>query len=447
MTHWAVNLTEWETQGPTNGSPLRGRVLAGNPAAQRLAETLTQEGRIEILELARGLELRASSFVGRFALGDLMVTIRPKISGMPLMNLLRFAYRLRHLDLFAQVGYATSSASFEDLLIHQLAAEASELLARGLHRDYLRTESMLTSPRGRIDLGNYLQVSSRAGVALPCVHHPRSEDTSLNRALHGGLELAARMTLDHELGGRVRRLAKSFAPNISPTNLDTAGFDEACHSLDRRTSAYEPALTLIKMLLNTQGVSLFQGTSNISAAGFLFDMNRFFQALLLRFLSENLTDCEVQDEKMLRGVFSYDPANNPRHCLPPKLRPDFLVLQNQRVVAVLDAKYRDLWERNLPREMLYQLALYAMGQESVGRKATILYPTLEDAAQQQIIFVKDPLRGTDKAEVIMRPVNLFKLDLLLSSTDVHAQRNRREFASRLAFGTPPETIVPGGRWA
>ena len=132
------------------------------------------------------------------------------------MNLLRYAYRLRHLDLYDEVRYPTSAASFEDLLIHQLAAEASELLARGLHRDYLRTESMLTNPRGRIDFGGYLQAASRAGVALPCVHHPRSEDTCINRALHGGLEMAAGMTLDHELSGHVRRLAKSFAASITP---------------------------------------------------------------------------------------------------------------------------------------------------------------------------------------------------------------------------------------
>ena len=365
-----------------------------------------------------------------------MVTIRPKISGLPLMNLLRYAYRLRHLDLYDEVRYPTSSASFEDLLIHQLAAETSELLARGLHRDYLRTESLLTNPRGRIDFGGYMQVASRAGVALPCVHHPRSEDTCINRALHGGLEMAAGMTLDHELSGHVRRLAKSFAASITPRKLDAAGFDEAWHSLDRRTRTYQPALTLIKMLLNTQGAALTDEASSVAAAGFLFDMNRFFQALLSRFLSENLTGCEVQDEEILRGVFSYDPANNPRRCSPPRLRPDFLVLQNKRVVAVLDAKYRDLWENGLPREMLYQLALYAMGQESVERRATILYPTLDDAARQQVIFVKDPLRGTAKAEVILRPVNLLKLDLLLRGKDVQAQRNRAEFAHRMAFGTP-----------
>jgi 5-methylcytosine-specific restriction enzyme subunit McrC len=293
---------------------------------------------------------------------------------------------------------------------------------------------MLASPRGRIDFGSYMQVAVNAGVAMPCVHYPRSEDTCLNQVLHGGLELAARMTLDRELGGRVCRLAKSFTGRITPRKLDAAGFAEAWRSLDRRTGAYQPALTFIQMLLNTQSAALTHAKSPIFAAGFLFDMNRFFQTLLSRFLGENLVGYEVQDEQKLRGVFSYDLANNPRNHRSPSLRPDFLVLRNRKVKAVLDAKYRDLWERNLPREMLYQLALYALGQENGNHRATIIYPTLEDAARQQIIFVKDPLRGTSKAEIILRPVNLLKLDLLLRDKGVHAQRSRINFATRLVFG-------------
>jgi len=192
------------------------------------------------------------------------------------------------------------------------------------------------------------------------------------------------------------------------------------------------------MLLNTHGAALTDTNSPIPAAGFLFDMNRFFQALISRFLGENLVGYEVQDERVLRGVFSYDPANNPRNHRSPLLRPDFLVLRNHKVKAVLDAKYRDLWERNLPREMLYQLALYALGQESGDRRATMIYPTLEDAARQQIVLVKDPLRGTSKAEITLRPVNLLKLDLLLRDRSAHAQRGRIELAMCLAFGEPPD---------
>ena len=53
----------------------------------------------------------------------------------------------------------------------------------------------------------------------------------------------------------------------------------------------------------------------------------------------------------------------------------------------------------------------------------------------------DGVRGMAKAQVVLRPVNLLKLDLLLRSKDVQAQRNRAEFAYRLALGTPPDVLT------
>ena len=115
------------------------------------------------------------------------------------------------------------------------------------------------------------------------------------------------------------------------------------------------------------------------------------------------------------------------------LRPDFLVLRNRRIEAVLDAKYRDLWETNC-REKCCISSRFTPWDMRGNRRATIIYPTLDDAARQQIILVKDPLRGTSKAEIILRPVNLLKLDLLLRDKGAHAQRSRINFATRLAFG-------------
>ena len=151
----AVSLREWETARPEPGSILAHQSLVAYPAARQLAEELTKSGRIEVLELARGLELRATSFVGRFSLGDLTITIHPKIADAPLLSLFRYAYGLRQLDLYGVADFATSQWSFQDLLIQQLSAEASELLERGIYRDYECTRSDLTSPRGRIDFARY----------------------------------------------------------------------------------------------------------------------------------------------------------------------------------------------------------------------------------------------------------------------------------------------------
>src|ERR1700730_18253600 len=111
-----VSLREWETARPDEGSLLVGQSLAGFPAGQRLGAEVSKTGRMEVLELARGLELRATSFVGRILLGGITVTIHPKITGGPLLSLFRYTYGFLDLPLFLAVGFSFSSLGFPDLL-------------------------------------------------------------------------------------------------------------------------------------------------------------------------------------------------------------------------------------------------------------------------------------------------------------------------------------------
>jgi 5-methylcytosine-specific restriction enzyme subunit McrC len=106
--------------------------------------------------------VRATSFVGRISLGEVTVTIHSKISGGPLLSLFRYAYGLQNLDLYGSAAFASSPWSFQALLAQQLAAEASELLERGLHRDYERISTDLAGPRGRIDFTRYVRRPSQS---------------------------------------------------------------------------------------------------------------------------------------------------------------------------------------------------------------------------------------------------------------------------------------------
>lgn len=435
MTPAQVTLVEWQTLPADPGTVLAGASIAGDPDAQNLARNLTGANKIEVVELASGLELRATSFVGTFLLGPFSVTIRPKITGAPLLNLLRYAYGLRNLDLFGPVGHATAECSFQDLLIHQLASEAAELLSRGLHRDYRRTAESLSNPRGRLDFQAYARSAAHATAVLPCVHHPRLENTLINQVLLAGLVLASRLTSDIELRARLRRSASVLALSVTEHRLDADTMLAARRAIDRRTVAYTPALTVIGLLLQSKGITLEDRPTTLPLPGFLFDMNRFFQALISQFLCQNLPGYTIRDEPRLRGMFVYDAVYNPLHRRAPVQKPDFVIMQGNAVAAVLDAKYRDLWGTSLPREMLYQLALYALGPAGITRRSAILYPTLDASATEQLITVNDPIYGTSRAQVALRPVNLLSLDRLLTAPATQsARRQRAELAQHLALG-------------
>ena len=122
--------------------------------------------------------------------------------------------------------------------------------------------------------------------------------------------------------------------------------------------------------------------------------------------------------------------------MAPTPRPDFVVLTGNRIVSVLDAKYRDLWVQSLPREMLYQLSMYALGGSDSNRQAVILYPTLEAGAVDQTILLKDPVHGSEQARIVLRPVELLELKRLISApSGVKRERGCGAMAKRLVFGS------------
>lgn len=426
-----VQLTEWTVLKPTAGSALAGHSFDAQPAARTLAQQLTATGRLTIYELRNGLELHSNSFVGSLALGDLHLVITPKLDFDVLKVLFRYAYRLRDLQLFEATHQFRGATTFQDLLIQQLAAESENLLAHGLHRQYLSQNEQLASPRGRIDLQQIVRAGGVVEAQIPCWHYPRTEDNVLNTTVLAGLGFAASLTSDLVLRTHLRRLASRFAENMTQTKLNSLLLDQANQALNRLTTAYAPALRLISLLYAGTGLDWSEEQERqVSLPGFLFDMNDFFEALVTRFLKEHLPDYQVQAQHHLREMVAYHPAYNPRKRHAPTPRPDIALMQNGAVVALLDTKYRDLWEQPLPRDMLYQLAIYALSQTKT-RAATILYPVTTHGAQLQVIEIRDPIWSGNYARVILRPLHLPTLAHLLAQPGAISEQARIEYAKQL----------------
>ena len=429
----SITLTEWQTLGPDNCPNLSGRFLDDSRGTRQVVEILAKSNLLGLTELRQGLQIQAFSHVGKVRLGDLTITVSPKLKGSNLLNLLRYAFGFRRLNLISDSAHYVDSFGFEDLLISQLNAEVQELVSRGLLRSYIGTSERLSSPRGRIDLNRMALDGGTVTATLPCIHHPRIEDTLLNRVLLAGLELAASLASSVELRRESRRLASLMEEQVSTILLDGITVDRATRQMNRLTAAYSSSLSIIRLLVEAQGIVLEGQSVTTTLPGFLFDMNAFFQALISRFLHENLPDYTVRDEHGLKGMMKYNIKFNPRKRQSPTPRPDYVVLQKGTIRSILDAKYRDLWEKQLPREMLYQLMVYAASNPQQPQ-SSILYPTTNALASEARIDITDPIFGKHIGQVCLRPVHLPKIVELVTSTTPKARQDRAAYAQKLAFG-------------
>jgi len=244
--------------------------------------------------------------------------------------------------------------------------------------------------------------------------------------LLAGLYFASALTSDSKLHFGIARLIQRMTGEITRVRLDRPFITRLLQQQTRLTKAYQPALRLIQLLMAGQGIWFDADQEPCRLNGFLFDMNRFFQLLLHRFLAEHLpSPLRVEHEPHLPGILAYE--KNPRGRKAPVLRPDFVIKSPAAPAMIVDAKYRDLWERELPRSMLYQLAMYSLGRAS-RRSATILYPEMDGTATDATISIRLPDTPVP-ARVILRPVHLPFLDELLAAQPSAANlRVRREFA-------------------
>jgi 5-methylcytosine-specific restriction enzyme subunit McrC len=257
------------------------------------------------------------------------------------------------------------------------------------------------------------------------------EDCPLNQALLGGMHLASDVAVSPDLKVALRRLAGALGVRVRARPLNRQLVARAQQSLDRMAAAYAPALELITLLLDGEAPALEDDPPALRIQGFLLDMNRLFQRLLRRFLEESLEGCRVLEERQIRDLLRYSPGDNPRRRQAPRPRPDFMVTTGDGKVTLLDAKYRDLWRRDLPRDMLYQLAIYALSQPR-GGQATALYPTTASEARAERIEIREPLGGWERASVVLQPVDLGALDRAIAAGH-SAAAERRALARALVF--------------
>jgi 5-methylcytosine-specific restriction enzyme subunit McrC len=330
---------------------IRHLILRENDPARPSELTSAEAEALSSAELAivtrspgsRGWDVAAGSKVGVVRVGDLQVTVQPKIAIGRLLFMVGYARRpTMWRDLPVELD---SHSGLPDALAQAFVYWTRRALEQGLMQGYLTVDESLPVMRGRLRVGE--QISRRVGQGLPLevTYDEFTTDIAENRLLlTAALRLLtmprASRASRHALQ-RIRVMLRevtpigrgAMLPRWTPTRLNTK---------------YQPALQIADLIL--AGDSFEQRVGDLRVSGFVLDMWKIFEDFV----------CVALREAMARrgGRSSLQRTLHMDMDAQVTMKPDFLWTGRDGERVVVDAKYKAEKPDGFPNADLYQLLAY-----------------------------------------------------------------------------------------
>lgn len=401
-----LQIREWSRTAP--GLSGQGRLLCGltlTETDRQILDALARHTSLRVEELRRGLLIEVGPHIGTVTLSGLRIVIMPKLRLDRLMQMVAYAFDLSNLVLTrSRSDYLPAGSGFLDLLGLSLLQAVERIARGGLLSDYRQVEEELISPRGRIHMHH---LATRPGtVRLRCTFDDLTTDQLLNQVLAAGLRLAARMMENAGLGVDLARAADRLFAGVARIALNAEILKTARDSVDRRSSRYRSALSLVALILQGSYLGEHARAGGMPLSGFLLNMNQVFERFLTRHLQEQApAGMRIISQDVRADVFAY--LENPAHWKHPAIRPDLVFERQGKTIAIGDAKYRNRLEQPPGTAELYQLTTYGLSYPMPEpREVMLFYPLESDQLERpaQLLFAPNGARERVRIRLVGVPV-------------------------------------------
>ncbi len=310
--------------------------------------------------------LRFSSYAGLISTGDRMLEVLPKVDGaaMPvvqsrgtLLRLLRLAPSSK-IHRTGPADHGLQKGSLLEVFLNSYFSAVGLIIRGGLLRRYSRESADLTVVRGRLALHRQLTHHAMRPDLLACDFHELSSDNPWNRALKVALRACRQWPMSLALRRRWTELWAAFdaVPELAEPREIFAPLP-----VDRQSSRYSEAIRWARWIIASETPDLRAGAEQ--APAMLFDTNALFEEAVATVLRRNLAlqangaILRTQDTSRNLAIV----VGSERKAVG--LRPDLLFVQNGRVTAIADIKWKAVgtheYELRPERQDVHQLLAYA----------------------------------------------------------------------------------------
>ena len=325
-------------------------------------------------------------YVGVIQVGDLTIEILPKVGKTASTKKEKAKWQKILLDMLQQCNWMTVHAnekaplqfkhnSILEAYLELFVRECEYLLQLGLVKKYRLNEGNQNSLKGKLIFGKNIQHNIVHQEHFYTRHQIYDKNNIYNQILYKALNTIPSITSNPLLNDRLYSLLFSF-PELDNIHVTPSTFSNLV--FDRKTNAYEEAISIAAMILMNYRPDIKNGQNNVLAI--LFDMNDLWEEYvyrqLLRFCNP-LTQIKPHDPKKI--------WESKINGVSKRVKPD-IVLETANKTLIIDTKWK-LPDDDIPSDAdLKQMFMYNEYWDNAN--AILFYP--KDSGETNIdsgIFV------------------------------------------------------------
>jgi 5-methylcytosine-specific restriction enzyme subunit McrC len=366
----------FEHQSIRKGQSIDGVLL--NDRHWMLFERLSHQLKVRCFQI-EGDRIRFYSYVGALQLGDLTVEILPKLDRSAKSTKVS-SWQSVLLDMLSESGWmkveniagASLKLKANSLLQYFISLFLGEIknsvIPGGWPLEYQRQVAKRVNLKGQFLWARQMREFPALSPPYWQAHDSLSNRHWINHLLYEALESISRLNVKE----KIRKEARYLQSYFSKGQEHKKGIANQ-RILPRRFQHCERAVRLAEMIYKGSSPDVQQGSLHTFAL--IFDMNRLFEAFILRQLrKQGSADLRVHTQ------------TSTAFWQERQLRPDILI-QTEKESIVLDTKWKLLDGRKPSMEDLRQVYVYA--QYFDAKKVILLYPHFQGATSTGLIPFHD----------------------------------------------------------
>jgi 5-methylcytosine-specific restriction enzyme subunit McrC len=358
----AMTLTIDLTESTPRAEALADLTDAAGVDRERLTTALTGLVDVEATWDRQRVLIRPGPMVGTIVIGRLRVNVRPRLAAAEMATLIRYA--LGGTAGWQRSQVATAKVGLDELVCGVLADELTRVRNVGLSRQYVNRREPLPVLRGRPDFVGSFPWNDRGQTVVTCRYHELTCDVLDNQLVRAALERATLMDVTVATRRRLLEHRQAWAELASLRPVGREEFAAARARYTRLTEHYRLAHNLAELIVLGQRPAELYADATTPTGGLSLNMAWLFERFVARLVNDRLRPRGLVVRAQESDAGALVDRDGYRYRT---VRPDLVVYRRDVPIAVIDAKYKELWQatddgtpvRRIGNDDLYQLFFYA----------------------------------------------------------------------------------------